>query len=72
MHLAKKGYAITIHFHKSKKQALQLQKTIKKQGGKANCVQANLNLEKEIENLINKANKKFGKITFLVNNSSNF
>ena len=72
MHLAKKGYAITIHFHKSKKQALQLQKTIKKQGGKANCVQANLNLEKEIENLINKANKKFGKITCLVNNASNF
>jgi len=72
MHLAKKGWAVTIHFYKSKREAVQLENLIKKQGGKANCIQANLNIEEEIENLITTAKEKFGPSTCLINNAANF
>ena len=49
-----------------------MQKEIQKKGGAASIIKANLNSSKATEELISKSEKKFGKLTLLVNNASIF
>ena len=66
------GWKVIIHFNSNKNDALSLQKEIQKKGGAASIIKANLNSSKATEELISKSEKKFGKLTLLVNNASIF
>ena len=66
------GWKVIIHYNSNKNDALTLQKEIQKKGGAASIIKANLNSLKATEELISKSEKKFGKLTLLVNNASIF
>lgn len=66
------GWKVIIHYNSNKNDALSLQKEIQKNGGAASIIKANLNSSKATEELISKSEKKFGKLTLLVNNASIF
>lgn len=66
------GWKVIIHYNSNKNDALSLQKEIQKKGGAASIIKANLNSSKATEELISKSEKKFGKLTLLVNNASIF
>lgn len=66
------GWKVIIHYNSNKNDALTLQKEIQKKGGAASIIKANLNSSKATEELISKSEKKFGKLTLLVNNASIF
>ena len=66
------GWKVIIHYNSNKNDALPLQKEIQKKGGAASIIKANLNSSKATEELISKSEKKFGKLTLLVNNASIF
>ena len=66
------GWKVIIHYNSNKNDALSLQKEIQKNGGAASIIKANLNSPKATEELISKSEKKFGKLTLLVNNASIF
>ena len=51
---------------------LTLINDIEKLGGKGACLRADLSIEKEVVNLVERAAEKFGPITCLINNASVF
>ena len=66
------GWKVIIHYNSNKNNALSLQKEIQKKGGVASIIKANLNSAKATEELISKSERKYGKLTLLVNNASIF
>ena len=69
---ANKGWNIAIHFNKSKKEALLLQKQIVKIGVKCCIIKADLTKHKEAKSIVKIAKKKIGTINCLVNCASIF
>ena len=70
--LSSLGWKVIIHYNSNKIDALSLQKEIQKNGGSASIIKANLNNPKATKELISKSEKKFGKLTLLINNASVF
>lgn len=69
---AEKGWNVAIHFNKSKKEALALQKEIIRIGVKCCIIQANLSKYNEVKSIVKEASKKIGTINCLVNCASIF
>ena len=69
---ANKGWDIAIHFNKSKKEALILQRQIVKIGVKCCIIKADLAKHKQAKSIVKIANKKIGTINCLVNCASIF
>ena len=71
--LAADGWAVAIHYNRSKAGAETLARKIKEQGGKAAIVQGNLFVPQDLDSLISRASKALGEpITALINNASTF
>ena len=70
LQLAKEGANIIIHYNHSEEKAKETAEGIKKYGVKVYIIKANLEDEKETENLALKALEYFGKIDVLINNAS--
>lgn len=71
--LADDGWSVAIHYNRSQKSADALVKEIRKQGGNASAVQANLNVPSELNSLIERAVAALGMpLTGLINNASTF
>ncbi|MEX2171304.1 MAG: glucose 1-dehydrogenase [Pirellulales bacterium] len=68
-HLADEGAAVVVNYSSSKEGAERVVAEIKKKGGKAVAVQANVAKQADIERLFGEAKKAFGKIDILVNNA---
>ena len=67
---AKKGYDIIINYINSREKAEELKQQIEEMYNvKVLAIQANLENEIEIKNMVNKAIKEFGRIDVLVNNA---
>ena len=67
---AKKGYDIIINYINSREKAEELKQQIEEMYNvKVLAIQANLEDEIEIKNMVNKAIKEFGRIDVLVNNA---
>lgn len=67
--LAKEGASVVINYSSSKKGAEDIVALIKKEGGKAIAVKANMTQGKEIDHLFEEAEKAFGQVDVLVNNA---
>lgn len=71
--LANDGWAVAIHYNRSKSGALALAAEITKAGGTAATVQANLCVPQELDSLVARAAQALGKpLTALINNASTF
>jgi len=71
--LAADGWAVAIHYNRSKSGAEALATEIKEKGGKAATVQANLFVPQDLDNLVERAAKALGQpLTALINNASTF
>jgi len=71
--LAADGWAVAIHYNRSKDGAEALEAEIAEQGGKAAIVQGNLFVPQDLDNLVALASKALGEpLTALINNASTF
>jgi NAD(P)-dependent dehydrogenase (short-subunit alcohol dehydrogenase family) len=70
--LAADGYAVAVHYRRSAAPAQQLAEDIRKAGGKAVALQADLARETEVAGLIAAAAQELGPLGVLVNNASIF
>ena len=70
--LARKGYAIAVHYGSSESDAQALVQTIKTQGGQAIAVQADLSNARDVEALVPKVCSELTAPTCLVNSASTF
>ena len=70
--LADYGTAITIHYNKSKGNALKLKKELESLGSEVYLLKADLNNLKQIQALLNIAYKKMKGLNCLINNASLF
>jgi NAD(P)-dependent dehydrogenase (short-subunit alcohol dehydrogenase family) len=70
--LARAGYAITIHAHRSLDAAEELSAEIVAAGGRATVVAADLAVHDDVTGLVATAGTEFGPLTLLVNNASVF
>lgn len=70
--LAQNGYDVIVHYHNSKKEALQTVARAKNFGVNAVEFKADLTIESEVKKLFKKIKKRFKKLDVLVNNVGNF
>lgn len=70
--LAKHGYGIIIHYSESEKGAVSLADEVRRNGGFAELVKADLSNLEEVERLAEEAVRKGGGIDLLVNNAGVF
>ena len=71
--LAADGWAVCIHYNRSKDKANAVQARITKAGGRAITVQANLNVPHDRDTLVARASALIGQpLTALINNASTF
>lgn len=71
--LAADGWAVAIHYNRSKAGAETLANEIIEQGGKAAIVQGNLFVPQDLDSLVTRAAKALGEpLTALINNASTF
>src|SRR5262245_36009256 len=68
-HLADEGAAVVVNYSSSKRDAEHVVESIKKSGGKAAAVQANVAHKADVERLFVEAAKAFGKVDILINNA---
>jgi 3-oxoacyl-[acyl-carrier protein] reductase len=68
-HLAAEGAAVVVNYATSREGADRVVADIKKNGGKAVAVQANVSKPADIERLFSEGKKAFGRIDILVNNA---
>ena len=69
LNFAKKGANVVINYNKSKEEALKLKKEIELIKGQTLVIECDVAKEKEVENMIKKIIKEFGRIDILVNNA---
>lgn len=68
--LASEGYVVVINYFSSELKAKQLEQQLKKNNHECMIVQADVSDEKQVESMINKIMKQYGRIDVLVNNSA--
>ena len=69
---AKKGWNIVLHFNKSKKNALLVQKQIHKIGAKCLIIKADLSKFSDLKKIFSVSNQKMGVVNCLINCASVF
>lgn len=67
--LAKEGASVVVNYSSSKEGADRVVEEIKKNGGKATAIQADVSKQADIKRLFNEAKKAFGKLDILINNA---
>lgn len=71
--LAKDGWAVAVHYNRSREGADKIVSEIEAAGGKAAAVQGNLFVPQDVDSLIKRASKALGQpLTALINNASTF
>ena len=70
--LALQGYHVIIHYNDSKLEAEKTLKEIVKSNGKADLIKTDLSSANQVRKLIPRINKKYGRLSMLINNASIF
>lgn len=68
--LARDGYDIAVHYHHSKRDAIQTAARIKRMGRRSEVFCADLSSYHDVSNLISAAKKAFPNLSVLINNAS--
>jgi len=72
LHLAECGFAIALHYHRSKTEATKTHQLIREKGGVCEVFAADLTRDQDIKRLINKSLRTFPALGVLINNASIF
>lgn len=67
--LAKRGYSVVIHYHKSKKEAYELEEKIKKYNVETLVISGDISKKDEVEAMTKEVIHRFNKIDVLINNA---
>ena len=70
--LSRKGYAVVLHYRSGRSHALRLVQTIRRQGGIADSLSADLTEPAQVETLFRKVRQKFGHLDVLINNAGTY
>jgi NAD(P)-dependent dehydrogenase (short-subunit alcohol dehydrogenase family) len=70
--LARHGWSVAVHYHRSADEAREVAKLVEEAGGRAALVRADLAREEETDTLVSRAAESLGPLTCLVNNASTF
>ncbi len=70
LELALYGVNVIVHYNNSDEQAHEVVEVIKKRGGSACAIQADLSQRQEVEGMLLRAIKCFGPVDYLINNAS--
>ena len=70
--LARHGWAVAVHYNRSKAEAETVVAEIREEGGTAELLQTDLSVESEAETLVSRAANALGPIGLLVNNAATF
>ena len=68
--LSDSGYSVVVNYNNSVDRAKELEKSLKKSNRECLFVKADISKENEVNAMINKTMKKYGRIDVLVNNSA--
>jgi len=71
-YLAKNGYAVVVHFNKSRKEAEELLAEIKIDSPDSSILSCDLTSESAVKKLFNLVSRKYKRLDLLVNNVGNF
>jgi len=69
---AKEGTDVAVNYVKSEESAKEVASTIREMGRKAVTVKADVSIPKDVERMVERTLKEFGKIDILVNNAADF
>lgn len=67
--LAEEGASVVVNYSKSREEAENVVQSIKRKGGNAIAIQADMTHQKEIDHLFSETEKVFGKLDILINNA---
>ncbi|MFQ5730072.1 MAG: SDR family NAD(P)-dependent oxidoreductase, partial [Waddliaceae bacterium] len=67
--LARKGAAVCVHYHRAQEEAEKVVKLIRKEGGSAAALQADVRNYEQVGNLVAQCQEIFGPADILVNNA---
>jgi NAD(P)-dependent dehydrogenase (short-subunit alcohol dehydrogenase family) len=70
--LARAGWSVAIHYHRSEDEARGLKESIERDGGRASLVRADLARERETATVVDQAERALGPITCVIHNASVF
>jgi len=70
--LADQGFAVIAHYHQSETEVMDVVGAIRRSGGRAEAIRADVGVETEVLALADAAQRPFGPIGLLVNNASIF
>ena len=66
---AEEGAKVVVNYNKSEKEAVTVVDTIKKQGGEAICVKADVSRSLDVRRMVKATLEKYGRVDILVNNA---
>jgi 3-oxoacyl-[acyl-carrier protein] reductase len=72
MHLAGMGYAVAVHYRTSHEGAQSVVRTLREQGGEAECFQAQLHHDSEARACLAAVEKRWGRLDVLIQNAGIF
>jgi len=72
LELSRDGYAVVIHHRSGRLQADQLARTIRREGGMAEVVHADLSRSADVESLFRRIRARFGRLDVLINNAGTY
>jgi len=67
--LAREGFAVAVNYRKRKKEAEEVVKSIREDGGVAEAFQADVSVESDVERLFQEVEERLGRVNVLVNNA---
>jgi len=67
-HLARQGYRVVVNYRKSGVQAEALVRAIRRRGGEAIAVRADVTRPGDVQRMVERANRSYGRLDVLVNN----
>ncbi len=70
--LARCGFAVAVHYHRSEARADELVRAIRSEGGRAVALAADLSRDEEARGLLGRAGRALGPVGLLVNNAAVF
>lgn len=70
--LSRDGYAVVVHYRRGRSHALRLVRVIRREGGIADSLPADLADPAQVERLFRNINRKFGRLDILINNAGTY
>lgn len=72
MELSREGYAVVLHHRRGRNQVRRLAQSIRREGGVAEALAADLTVPAQVQGLFRKVRQRFGRLDILINNAGTY